>query len=114
MKTFLFIDDERFPPNDGNTWAVVRSSAEAIAWVKHHGMPDVISFDHDLGGDDTSIKFLTWWIDDIFEQLENNVKYRDVRRPETTIIHSQNPVGAANIQAYIESIMNFLDSEEDR
>lgn len=45
----LFLDDERFPPEDGREWVVVRSVARAIAWIKAHGLPSHLSFDNDLG-----------------------------------------------------------------
>lgn len=46
--TALFLDDERFPPNDGRSWHVVRTVAEAVRWVKENGVPSFISFDNDL------------------------------------------------------------------
>lgn len=97
----LFIDDERFPPSNGQTWHVVRSTAEAIEYVSKKGVPDLISFDHDLGGEDTAIKFVHWLID------------RDLERPGFIgrnfrfIIHSQNPVGASNIEKLLSGYLRF-------
>lgn len=54
----LFIDDERYPV-DPCQWMVKRSSHEAIFVIKDYGVPSFISFDHDLGGDDTSMTFLS-------------------------------------------------------
>lgn len=51
----MFIDDERFPVTDD--WTIVRSSQEAIDCVLNNGFPQKISFDHDLGGDDTPYAF---------------------------------------------------------
>lgn len=48
----LFLDDERDPPGHGVGWVVVRSVADAIAWIEQHGCPDFIAFDHDLGADE--------------------------------------------------------------
>lgn len=45
---FLMIDDERFPPSDGNAWVLVRTVAEAVRWIKAHGVPAHIAFDNDL------------------------------------------------------------------
>jgi hypothetical protein len=48
----LWIDDIRTPP-EGWTWA--KTSVEALEIVKDSGkIVDVVSFDHDLGGDDTT------------------------------------------------------------
>jgi hypothetical protein len=30
-------------------WQIVRSYDEFVAWIERHGLPDFISFDHDLG-----------------------------------------------------------------
>jgi hypothetical protein len=44
----LFLDDERFPPDDGSEWVIVRSAFEAMLYCMDHGCPEFISFDHDL------------------------------------------------------------------
>ena len=54
----LFIDDERYPTD--NTYLIARSSAEAIHVLNRYGIPESISFDHDLGGEDTSIEFIKY------------------------------------------------------
>ena len=97
----LFIDDERFPPNDGSVWVIVRSSQEAIDYVQGFGIPDFISYDHDLGGDDTSIKFI-WWLIDCY--IEGTI----TSFPINYYIHSQNPIGAENIRGLLSS---FIASE---
>lgn len=47
--TALFLDDERFPPNDGRQWIIVRTVPQAVRWIKTHGLPEHLSFDNDLG-----------------------------------------------------------------
>lgn len=44
----LFLDDERFPPEDGREWAIVRTVPAAVAWIVRHGLPAHLSFDNDL------------------------------------------------------------------
>lgn len=93
----LFIDDER-NPTDPAHWVVCRSTAEAITQVEQRGQfPQEIAFDHDLGGDDTSMQFIRWMID----------AYYDGQYPLTTpinyTVHSQNPIGAANIRGIMDS-----------
>jgi len=89
----MFIDDERFPPDDG--WIIVRSSNEAKETVLNNGYPNHISFDHDLGGADTSMNFLHW--------LLNKIMDDDVNLPFTWYVHSQNPIGKQNIESLIYS-----------
>lgn len=88
----LFIDDERQPPDE--SWLVVRSSNEAIEFVKKYGMPSFISFDHDLGGTDTTMVFL--------KQFYNFFDLLGQGPPEYTV-HSANPIGAENIKSFMES-----------
>src|SRR5260370_10100302 len=42
----LFLDDIRKPPD--STWDVVRSYDAFVAYIETNGVPDIISFDHDL------------------------------------------------------------------
>ena len=104
MSYNLFIDDERFPPDDGREWVIVRSSQEAIFTVAERGAPSFISYDHDLGGNDTSMRFITWMID---AYLDGEID----TFPVNYTIHSQNPVGARNIA---ELLKGFIACEVDK
>jgi len=109
----LFIDDERFPPwKEEGEWIIARSSAEAIEIYVTKGPPTLISFDHDLGGEDTSMLFIQWWINHYIDSIERGVdkKYLRVMLPEWTV-HSQNPVGASNITMTMRSFLKYLESE---
>lgn len=95
----LFIDDERFPASNSGDWVVVRSSQEAIAHVTENGAPSFISFDHDLGADDTSMRFLHWLLDSLLDEalaIPADFDY---------YVHSQNPVGAENIRSFMEFLL---------
>ena len=59
---WLFIDDERPLPDRWKSSAAARSSDEAIALMDKRGCPRGISFDHDLGGDDTAMRVVNWMI----------------------------------------------------
>ena len=96
----LFIDDERFPLDTRSV--VVRSSKEAIDYVKLQGVPRHIDFDHDLGGEDTSMVFIKWFIEML---LDGDIKLPD---SFTYAVHSQNPVGVNNIKAKMDGIINYL------
>jgi len=87
----LFIDDERNPPKrEGVVYDVVRSSSAALGKLndpeRHY---DAIWFDHDLGGDDTTIPVL----DRLSEMAFNGNPY-----PVSVIyVHTANPVGRKTI-----------------
>lgn len=81
----LWIDDIRNPPDE--TWEWVTTSEAAIATLKlfkEEGLSwierEAISFDHDLGGDDTTRPVVIWMI-------ENDFKFKKYS------VHSANPVG---------------------
>lgn len=94
MSWKLWLDDERPLPEDADdTWKVARSSEEAKILLKQLGPENLeqISFDHDLGNDDTAIVFIRWMIANCFDC---SPEYR---------VHSQNPVGRKNIESLMES-----------
>ena len=95
----MYIDDIRTPKN--NFDVIVRSSDEAMEYMIRNGCPNFVSWDHDLGGDDTSMKIVKAMIeldlDTNNEFIPENFKWN---------IHSANPVGAANIDGYLTSYMN--------
>jgi hypothetical protein len=72
----LWIDDLR-PAPDGWTWA--KTSSEAIVLLGKSRF-DAISFDHDLGGDDTTRRVVLWL-------CENDAW------PPVVHVHTANPVG---------------------
>lgn len=104
----LFIDDERIPTHKDSI--VFRSSAEAIAALESWSREGIalakdISFDHDLGGDDTSIVFINWLIE---RWLDKKITIH----PDTVFsVHSQNPVGAANIKSKMLQLLEKVIEE---
>ena len=96
----LFIDDIRNPVTDD--WKIARSSTEATNILKEFGIPAEIAFDHDLGGEDTSIIFITNLIEHMLDNeltLPEDFKYS---------VHSMNSVGRANINALMNNVIkNF-------
>lgn len=94
----LYIDDIRTPK--GNFDNITRSSNETIELMKIVGCPQYISFDHDLGGDDTSMIIIKWMIELDLDKdgsfIPNNFEWN---------VHSANPVGSANINSYLNSYM---------
>ena len=87
----LWIDDLRKDPDrewagvaEPEGWIWVKTSEDAIGWLRaqrYFQTPlDQISFDHDLGGEDTTRKVLTWMIENEYW-------------PKVITVHSANPVG---------------------
>lgn len=100
----LFLDDVRQPPD--HTWDVVRSYDDFVYYIETQGVPDVISFDHDLAfehypfaednpepkkipydryTEKTGYDCAKWLVENGYE----------IKR---WMVHSMNPVGAQNIR----------------
>lgn len=86
----LWIDDLRPPPED---WIWAKTSEEAIGVISvlaYYGSRfSEASFDHDLGGDDTTRPVILW----LCEQ-EN-------LWPDKIYVHSANPVGVEWLQGMV-------------
>ena len=82
----LWIDDIREPP-EGWHWA--KTSAEAIEMLQNQKYV-LASFDHDLGGDDTTRSVILWL-------CENNSQW-----PMRCFVHSMNNVGREWLKGMIE------------
>ncbi len=91
----------------GTSWTVVRTSEEALEFVKLWGLPGAISFDHDLGVcsdgyPDTTmlwLRQLVRWLDEEGKEVKSLPVYK---------VHSANPVGAKNIISFMESWKSSL------
>lgn len=95
----LFIDDLR--DVCGTDWMVARTSKEAIDIIRSNGMPDVISFDHDLSGDDKST-IITHSIQEMV--LDNIISIK----PDFRFwVHSDNPNGKDNIIIDMKNIYKY-------
>ena len=98
----LFLDDTR-QPRDVKwiripfvSWTVVCNYTDFISVVEKRGIPDHISFDHDLGkfAEKTGFDCAAWFCK--YYALQGH------RFPEYTV-HSTNPAGKDRIIALIES-----------
>ncbi|RKR45958.1 cyclic-phosphate processing receiver domain-containing protein [Paraburkholderia sp. BL17N1] len=103
----LFIDDLRDSVDP--TWTIARSSAEAIALLLQDGCPEEISFDHDLGGEDTAMAVAKRLID-----LDLDAKGAFIPPTFRFWVHSANPVGAANLQALLDRYLGLRGASADR
>jgi hypothetical protein len=93
MSFALFLDDERIPVDDGRNWVIARSSSEALEIIHSRGWPEHISFDHDLGGEDTAMVFVRWLVGKCLDE--------GISLPFTWFVHSQNPIGRENIEGIL-------------
>ena len=94
----LYIDDIRNPK--GKFDKITRSSEETIEYLTRNGCPEFISFDHDLGGDDTSMIIVKWLC-----EMDMDMSGEFIPDNFTWNIHSANPVGADNLDGYLTSYM---------
>lgn len=102
MSTYnLFLDDERFPNQVTWVtfpcwdWEVVRNMDEFIDVVESFGLPDFVSFDHDLGRKQPTGYDAAKWLVDYCEK--NNLPLPGWQ------VHSLNPVGRDNVQRFMEN-----------
>jgi hypothetical protein len=131
MKKALYLDDVRTPtttiPNY-EPWVVVRNYDQFINYITEFGIPDLISFDHDLADEH---------IEDYYSQLALNgfqePKYYNYQEKtgldcarwlgdyvqennavlKSVCVHSHNPIGATNIQSYINGLKKHMGWEQD-
>lgn len=131
MKYNLFLDDIRQPSEVGNymlpvelrpqyrldKWEIVRNYEQFVEIIEKHGLPDKISFDHDLA--DSHYDPKTWT--EVFTYGEKTgcncaewlCKYcheKGLKFPEY-YVHSMNPVGKENIIGCIEGYKNRIECE---
>lgn len=87
----LYLDDLRSVPQG---FIGVRSYAEFVTYIETNALPDLISFDHDLGLNESGFDCAKWLVNYC---LDNNL-----RLPKFDV-HSQNPVGKENILSLLQN-----------
>jgi hypothetical protein len=90
----LYLDDLRPIPDN---YIGLRSYAEFVNHITDFGLPDFISFDHDLGLEESGYDCAKW--------LVNYCLDNDYRLPQFNV-HSQNPVGKENILSLLNNFNN--------
>jgi hypothetical protein len=103
MKRKLFLDDERLPYD--SSWDVVRSFNSFVEYIERNGVPDIISFDHDLAsehypGAGIELNPLP------YDKYQHKTGYHaalwlletgKIDQLKEAWVHSMNPVGRVNI-----------------
>ena len=128
MSYKLFLDDVRRPAttfhymelpvyNEPN-WIIVRNYYAFISLVQKKGVPETISFDHDLADvhykqqdfdytdenlEKTGYHCARWLI---YYCLDNNLKL-----PHEVIVHSMNPYGSKNIKSLFDTFNKAYELE---
>ena len=131
----LFLDDERVPYSPHGMiedayyitknniyinydWVIVRSYDQFIDYIKRNGLPQIISFDHDLADEHyqyllkhndvdyskytekTGMECVKWLVSYC---MNNNLKFPKY------LIHTQNIVGGKNMLIYIENFKRIAE-----
>jgi hypothetical protein len=118
----LFLDDIRSPKDAiglvpshmnqfywANDWRVVRSHDEFVDCIEKNGVPDFVSFDHDLADEHykdlegnhekTGYESAKWLVDYCVDNAVGLPEYQ---------VHSANPVGKKNIEGYLENAKKHI------
>ena len=95
----LYLDDVRNPKTDG--WIIVRNFEEFVDFIQENGLPDEISFDHDLGEDTQTGYDCAKWLCDYC--------WTNGLPVPPSNVHSANPVGRDNIISLIKSFEKRLN-----
>lgn len=135
----LFLDDIRIPKDAiglvssnlnqfywDNDWSIVRNYFEFCNYIQKFGLPDFISFDHDLSDDHYNDLFS----DENWSKNDNDIVLKYDEYKEKTgyecakwlvdwclenekslpqfVVHSANPVGKQNIETYLNNAKKHL------
>ena len=119
----LFLDDERniadvtWAPWQikemyrNEEWVIARTYADAMVEVLNRGFPKFVSFDHDLGHDKyTGHEFAKQLVENdiISGNRESRQNYKF--SPDFSFyVHSQNPIGKANIEGLLNNYLAYRD-----
>lgn len=128
MSYNLFLDDFRDPedcfeymrhlPYIMEDWIIVRNYDEFVKFIQEKGIPDLISFDHDLA--DTHYDNQDHVDEDYYDIITERTGYHCAKwlinycidnkkeLPATILIHSMNHAGSRNIQSLFESYLKSL------
>lgn len=90
----LFLDDVRPVPSG---YYLVTNYDQFVSFLKEHGLPIFISFDHDLGEAKTGYDCAKYLVEYCLDHVKTLPDYK---------VHSQNPVGKENIEKLLENFKN--------
>lgn len=113
----MFLDDIRdihmvYPHHKEDEWVTVRSYHDVMDYIADNGIPEFISFDHDLGWDEEEDKPAKDGYD-VAKTIFHMVAYSDeITLPKNFNfeVHSANPVGAKNIIGLMDSLIHAIET----
>ena len=101
----LFLDDMRPEPVG---WVVVRSYDAFVRWMQSHEVPEIISFDHDLGREHYPVREEDPSQAIPYDSYKEKTGYHAAqwcvennKIPALAIVHSFNSAGAKNIESVL-------------
>lgn len=96
----MWLDDIRTPPTSEWVWA--KTYEDAVSLIEENGLPEHISFDHDLGDSEAKTGYdLAKWI--VNADLDGKI---DISSTWTYTLHTANPVGRENIRSLLDNYMS--------
>jgi len=115
---YLVNDNRRIYFEDG--WDIVKNYKEFVSWIKRNGLPEFISFDHDLADVHYQVDFQDW---DFFTADQLGVEETGLDCAKWLVdycadngfklppyqVHSANPAGRENIKQYLANAKKHLD-----
>lgn len=125
MSYSLFLDDIRMPVDSFRythnpiyndiDWVIVRNYDEFVKIILEKGIPEIISFDHDLAEDHYNYQVQMPY-DEYIEKtgyhcakwLINYCIDNKKEIPAMILVHSMNPAGSLNIRSLFDSYIKSL------
>ena len=119
----LYLDDIRMPVNtfplsSNEEWTIVRGYGEFVKIITEKGLPEFVSFDHDLADEhyrqsmyNPDKHYTKYYTDGTFKEktgfecakwLTEYCMNKNQKLPEF-YVHSANPIGKENINGLLES-----------
>lgn len=105
----LFLDDIRtvdmiYDKSITSEFDVVRNYNDFVSYIQKNGLPDFISFDNDLGVDETGEVALDGYAAAKWLVYESGIDLRNLNFK----VHSANPVAAVQIEGLLTNYIRFL------
>ena len=92
----LYLDDLRVTPEGFDR---VYNYTDFVEYITQNGLPNFISFDHDLGEDESGYDCAKYLVEYCIEHNLPLPKFS---------VHSQNPVGKENIERLLNNFKSLL------
>lgn len=118
MNYNLFLDDYRNPNkflHDVRVWEIVKNHKEFVRIIERRGLPQFISFDHDIADEHYTAKDYGTYTEktgyDCAKWLVEFCMKTNQPLPEYQV-HSMNPVGRKNIQTLLDNYKNKIENTD--